>query len=95
MSTEKRPSLLRRPLLALLVPLSLLLTGCGGPNLLERLGSAHWGFWGTVIIVLDLVALVDLLGDEHRSTISTVIWVLVIVFAPLLGVILYFLFGRE
>ncbi len=82
-------------LLALLAPLTILLTGCGGPSLFERLSSASWGFWGTVIIVLDLVALVDLLGDNTRSTASTVIWVLLIVFAPVLGVILYFIFGRE
>jgi hypothetical protein len=45
--------------------------------------------------VLDLVALVDLLGDGTRSTTSLVIWVLLIVFMPVLGVILYFIFGRE
>jgi len=82
-------------LLALLTPLTVLLTGCGGPNLLERMSSPYWGFGGTIIIVLDLVALVDLLGDDTRSTTSRVIWTLLIVFFPLGGVILYFLFGRE
>lgn len=85
-----------RPLLvALLAPLTVLFTGCRGPNLLERMSTANWGFWGTVILVLDLVALVDLLGDDTRSTVSTIIWTLLIIFAPVLGVILYFLFGRE
>lgn len=82
-------------LLALLTPLMVLLTGCGGPNLLERMSSPYWGFGGTIIIVLDIVALVDLLGDDARSTTSRVIWTLLIVFFPLGGVILYFLFGRE
>ncbi|MEF8816535.1 MAG: PLDc N-terminal domain-containing protein [Salinibacter sp.] len=95
MSDDSRPSILRPLSLALLAPLTVLLTGCGGPNLLERISTASWGFWGTVIIVLDLVALVDLLGDGTRSTGSTVIWALLIVFAPVLGVILYFIFGRE
>jgi hypothetical protein len=81
--------------LVLLTSLAVFLTGCSGPNLLERLSTASWGFWGTVIIVLDLVALVDLLGDGTRSTTSTVIWALLIVFAPVLGVILYFVFGRD
>lgn len=81
--------------LVLLTSLAAVLTGCSGPNLLERLSTANWGFWGTVIIVLDLVALVDLLGDGTRSTTSTVIWALLIVFAPVLGVILYFVFGRD
>lgn len=82
-------------LLALLAPLTVVLTGCGGPNLFERLSSPYWGFGGTVIIVLDIVALVDLLGDETRSTTNRVVWTLLIVFFPLGGVILYFLFGRE
>jgi len=95
MSDEPRFSRLRLLSLGLLAPLAVLLTGCGGPNLIERLSIGNWGFWGTVIIVLDLVALVDLLGDGTRSTTSTVVWALLIVFAPVLGVILYCIFGRE
>ena len=95
MPTDDGSSGLRPFSLALLAPLAVLLTGCGGPNLLERISTASWGFCGTVIIVLDLVALVDLLGDGTRSTSSRVIWGLLIVFMPVLGVILYFIFGRE
>lgn len=89
------PSLRSRLLLSLLVPLSVLLTGCGGPDLIDRLTQPRWGFCGTVVVVLDLVALFDVLGDEARSTGSKVLWALLIVFFPLGGVILYFLFGRE
>ncbi len=95
MPTDHGSSGLRPFSLALLAPLAVLLTGCGGPTLIERLSRTNWGFWGTVIIVLDLVALVDLLGDGTRSTTSTVVWALLIVFMPLLGVLLYFIFGRE
>ncbi len=96
MLAENRSIPAVRPvLLALLAPLALLLTGCSGQNLLELLSIGNWGFWGTVVIVLDLVAVVDLLGDGTRGTTSTVIWLLLIVFAPVLGVILYFVFGRE
>jgi hypothetical protein len=95
MSAAPRFSAFRSLSLALLAPLTVLLTGCGGPNLFERMSSPYWGFGGTIIIVLDLVALVDLLGDEGRSTTNRVIWTLLIVFFPLGGVILYFLFGRE
>jgi hypothetical protein len=45
--------------------------------------------------VLDLMALIDLLGDEARGTTGKVLWTLLIVFFPVGGVILYFLFGRE
>lgn len=91
MSASARTRLTR----LLLVPLAVLLTGCGGPNLFERMTSPYWGFGGTVVIILDIVALVDLLGDEMRSTTNRVVWALVIVFFPIFGVILYFLFGRE
>ena len=79
----------------LLVPLTILLTGCGGPDLIDRLSQPRWGFCGTLVIILDLVALFDLLGDETRSVTGKVLWALLIVFFPVGGVILYFLFGRE
>jgi hypothetical protein len=85
----------RRFLLALLAPFSLLLTGCGGPDLIERMAQPRWGICGTLIIVLDIVALIDLLGDEGRDTTGKVIWTLLIVFFPVGGVILYFLLGRD
>jgi uncharacterized membrane protein YuzA (DUF378 family) len=95
MLPENRSVSLRPLLLAVLAPLAVLLTGCGGPTLFDRLGAANWGLWGTLLIVLDLVALVDLLGDGTKSTSSMVIWMLLIVFFPVGGVILYFIFGRE
>ncbi len=92
MSTE-RPSSLSSSILLLLAPLTILLTGCGGPDLIDRLTSPYWGCGGTIVVVLDLVALVDLLGDDGRSTVNKLIWALLIIFFPIGGVILYFLFG--
>ena len=89
----RSPALLR--LFVLLTPLALLLTGCGGPDLIDRMSRPRWGFCGTLVIVLDIVALIDLLGDEMRETTSKVIWTLLIVFFPVGGVILYFLLGRD
>lgn len=70
------------------------LASCGGPNLVERITSPRWGFCGTLVIVLDIVALVDLLGDDGRTTANKVLWSLAILFMPILGVVLYFAFGR-
>ena len=88
----------RRPLLAtavLLTPLALLLAGCGGDNLIE-LATDFWslGCCGTVVVILDILALVELAGSR-RSTGNKVLWALLIIFAPLLGYILYYLFGRD
>ena len=96
MSTDaSSPSLPARFLLPVLASVSLLLTGCGGPDLLDRMTQPRWGFCGTVVIVLDLVAIFDVLGDEARGTTGKVLWILLIIFFPIGGVILYFLFGRE
>jgi hypothetical protein len=84
-----------RLFLFLLAPLSLLLAGCGGPDLVDRLSQPRWGLCGTIIIVLDLVAIIDVVGDEGRSTINKLLWARLIIFFPVGGVILYFLFGRE
>ncbi|PSQ69912.1 MAG: hypothetical protein BRD31_04720 [Bacteroidetes bacterium QH_2_64_26] len=95
MLPENRSFSLRPLLFAVLAPLAVLLTGCSDQNLMDLLSTGNWGLWGTVIIVLDLVALVDLLGDGGRETSSIVIWALLIIFFPVGGVILYFIFGRE
>lgn len=94
MRTSDLPSL--RTVLSTLVlgALALLMAGCGGPNLFERIGTPYWGICGTVIIILDIVALVDLLGDEHREFGSKLIWTLLIVFFPVGGLILYYFIGR-
>ena len=81
--------------LGLLTLLAAVVAGCGGPNLVDRLLSPRWGFFGTLIIVLDIVALVDLLGDDSRSTANKALWTLLIVLMPILGVLLYFLMGRD
>jgi len=75
--------------------LALAVVSCGGPNLVDRMTSPRWGFCGTLVIILDIVALVDLLGDNARTTGNKVLWSLLIVFMPVLGVILYFLFGKD
>ena len=94
MLPENRSFSLRPLLLAVLAPLAVLLTGCSDQNLMDLLSTGNWGLWGTIVIVLDLVALVDLLRDGERETTSTVIWALLIIFFPVGGVILYFIFGR-
>lgn len=80
--------------LSLLAIVSLLLVGCGGPNLIERMSTPYWGLCGTVIIVLDIIALVDLLGDDRREFGGKLLWTLLIVFFPVGGLILYYFLGR-
>ena len=84
-----------RPLTSALLALSaLVLTGCG-PNLFERMGN----FWtlsccGLIIVILDVIALVEIAGST-RSTGDKVIWALLIIIFPILGIILYYFIGRR
>jgi uncharacterized membrane protein len=47
-----------------------------------------------LLTVLPLIAVIDLVGREFQGT-DKVFWVLVVLFLPLLGSILYFVVGRE
>lgn len=49
---------------------------------------------GLLVCFLWLIALVDILRSEFRGN-DKVVWVLVVIFFPFLGSILYFLVGRS
>ncbi|MBT8400710.1 MAG: PLD nuclease N-terminal domain-containing protein [Rhodothermia bacterium] len=78
----------------LLVLTTAILSGCGGPNLIDRVG----GFWAygicsAIIVILDVIALIEVFGSE-RQTGDKVLWTLVIVFFPVGGLIIYWIFGK-
>lgn len=79
---------------ALLVVLSALLAGCG-PNLLERVDNFYaLGCCGMIIVILSIIAIVEIAGSA-RTTGNKVLWILLIIIAPGLGVILYYFFARR
>jgi hypothetical protein len=51
-----------------------------------------FSIWWLLITVLDVIALVSLL-KSNADTGTKILWVLVIVLLPVLGMILYFLLG--
>lgn len=87
-----------RRLLFTYLPLSvlaLLLSGCDGPNLLERAENPFaYGCCGLVLLILDIVAIVDVVNNPW-GTGRKVLWIALILIFPILGLILYYLFGRE
>ena len=91
MKRSTRQGLLRQvSLLALLGALTL--TGCGGPNLMQR-ARGPFGIFGLIILVLDILAIVEV-ARGNKSTGGKVLWILLIVFFPVGGLILYWIFGR-
>lgn len=52
------------------------------------------GLLGLVVLVLDIIAIVDCL-KSNADTVKKLLWILVILFLPLIGMLLYFLIGRK
>ena len=52
------------------------------------------GIIGLLILVLDIVAIIDILGGSGSLT-HKLLWFLIVLFLPVLGMILYFLIGKN
>ncbi|MCM8784473.1 MAG: PLD nuclease N-terminal domain-containing protein [Candidatus Omnitrophica bacterium] len=52
------------------------------------------GLLGLVVLVLDIIAIVDAIKGK-LSTGLKVLWVILILVLPLVGMILYFIIGRK
>ena len=52
------------------------------------------GLLGLVILILDIWAIVKVVGSSATSGMK-VVWILVILFLPVIGLILWFLFGPK
>lgn len=52
------------------------------------------GIIGLIILILDIIAIIEILGSG-KSTGEKLLWVLIILFLPLIGLILYYLIGRK
>jgi hypothetical protein len=53
------------------------------------------GAFSVLALILWIVAFVDLLKSDFRGSNEKLIWVLVILFAPFIGAILYLAIGRK
>jgi Phospholipase_D-nuclease N-terminal len=52
-------------------------------------------FWILFWFLLWLIALIDVLGSDFKGQNEKLIWVLVIIFIPFLGPVLYLIIGRK
>ena len=52
------------------------------------------GLIGLLILILDIVAIVDVLKSSS-TTLKKLVWILVILLFPVIGMILYFLLGKK
>ena len=73
---------------------TLLLAGCGGPNFISRVASPlSGGICGLIIVILDIIVIVEVLQSNRDST-NKLLWILLVVFFPVGGIILYYFFGK-
>ena len=52
------------------------------------------GLLGLVVLVLDIIAIVDILKG-NKSTGFKLLWILLVLIFPLIGMVLYFLIGKK
>lgn len=54
----------------------------------------EYGLLGLLVLILDIVAIASILG-ARKSAGWKLLWILVVLFLPLVGMILYFLIGKN
>lgn len=52
------------------------------------------GLIGLIVLILDIIAIVEIL-QSGRAVGEKVLWILLILLLPLVGVLIYFLIGRK
>jgi uncharacterized membrane protein YhaH (DUF805 family) len=57
-------------------------------------GILFWTVLSLMLAVLPIIALITLLSKKYIDSTNKLIWVVVIVFVPVIGAILYFLIGH-
>lgn len=58
------------------------------------MGLEVGGFFGFLILLLDVWAILKIAGS-NKPTLTKAIWIVIVLLLPLLGVILWYLFGPK
>ncbi len=78
----------------LLAASAILLSGCE-PELIDMARNSNsLGCCGLIILILDIIAIVEVAGS-HRTLRGKLLWALFIVFFPILGLIIYYVFAQR
>jgi len=73
-----------------LASLAMMVAGCE-PRLLSMINSwQNLSLCGVIIVILNIVAILEIIRSS-RALSRKLIWILLIIFAPLLGLICYYL----
>lgn len=58
-------------------------------------GLIVWTFLIMLTLLLPILAVISLLRSEYRDSTTKLIWLIIILFVPLVGSVLYFIIGRK
>ena len=73
--------------------LAVALSGCGGRNLDDRL-FAPGGICGLIVLIADVYAIIQIV-NSRVPTLNKVLWGAFVFFAPVVGLIFWYLFGPK
>ncbi|UJR06597.1 hypothetical protein I4U23_010881 [Adineta vaga] len=71
------------------------LSELSGQSLPVIIGSSVGGVLASILLILDLIAIFELLTSSGRSVCSKLIWILIIFFFPIGGLVLYWCCARH
>lgn len=60
----------------------------------KEIHLVEYGIVGLIVLILDIIAIVSVLGSS-MSVGGKLLWILLILLLPVIGMILYFLIGRK
>ena len=63
-------------------------------NYLAMVGPIGLIVIGVIVVILPLIALIDILTNEFTGS-NKIIWVIIVIFFPIMGALLYFLIGTR
>lgn len=67
----------------------MLFIGLGGPELILIF------FAGGLPLILTVYCLIDIMRSAFSDSVNKILWVLIVLLAPLIGAILYLVWGRQ
>ncbi|MEO6948112.1 MAG: PLD nuclease N-terminal domain-containing protein [Ginsengibacter sp.] len=63
--------------------------------LLPQTGLIFWTIFSILLLLFPILALVSILNSTFKDKTNKMLWVLIILFMPFIGPMLYFIIGRN
>ncbi len=61
---------------------------------MENFGFLEWLII-FIVVAIPIIALIDILKSDFTKSVNKIVWIIVVLFIPILGSILYFVIGKK